>query len=498
MVIDKKILNQFKSGVLISFGSKIFSFFITFILLIKLGTSIHLDIFITVSSFVMVVDVILNKIYMNIVPNFYFSLKINEERITFINSLFVSSIIITFITFVVFVLFSEFIIAFIAPGFSKEELFEGAKILRVFSITLNFNIISSLFLAYLRTIENTNPIYIREIIINFIVLLLISVFDFNIDHLVLFYIVAYLFSFIYLLKVFPVKQFILYKSTYTKTISYFRQFIVLSIPIFLTTTANEIKNIIDKVFASFLDNGSITALNFSYRIIGLPVNILGGVLVTIIYTRLVKNSKKEEFYANIIELTSLVLLVTIPISLFVYIKSELVALIFTSFSNGIKFDLLNLTLRGYSFCIIGNALLLLMTTVYYAKGEAMKNLKIAISVTIMNVLFNYLLITNYAASGLAFSTSIASLVSYFYSLLLFNSINRKTYIKSIFKRIYSIIILLIPSILFLNINIDLHYIESEILKNFFMVLIYSVGFIGINYFAFIKTNKYKEIMKFEF
>ena len=240
------------------------------------------------------------------------------------------------------------IVKLLAPGFTLSELNKSSSIIKILSSCLVINILSSLFVSFFRTIEKVNPIYIKDIIVNGIILFCICLIDRSINKLPLYYVISHFISLIYLTIIFI--RLINNSNLHIKLgfnidqiNKYSKTFFTLAIPIFLTSGVNELKNIIDKVFASYLQGGAITALDFSYRVVGIPVNIFGGVLVTVIFSKLVKEAKSESYNKTILKLTTIICLVAIPLSLFVFLKAELFALLLSIFGSNIDTDLLSKT-----------------------------------------------------------------------------------------------------------------------------------------------------------
>ena len=452
---NKRILKQFSSGVLFSIIAKILSFLTTFFLITNFGTSRELDIFITVNGFILATSAVFQRCFLNTVPYIYLNSKDNSQKSEFVNNIFLICIVISIIIFLVLFFCGNNIVKLLAPGFTLSELNKSSNIIKILSICLVINILSSLFVSFFRSIEKTNPIYVKDIIINGIILFFISLIDRSINKLPLYYVISHFISLIYLCI-------ICIRLTKSSNISielsfnieqihkYSKIFFHLAIPIFLTSGVNELKNIIDKVFASYLQGGAITALDFSYRVIGIPVNIFGGVLVTIIFAKLIKEAKSESYNETIIKLSTIVCLVSIPLSLFVLVKAELFALLLSEFGSNIDTDLLSNTMAAYSFCIFGNAMLLIMNTVFYSQGKTKNSLFVSIIIVLLNVIFNALLIQKWGAAGLALSTTIASIITYVISIFVFNKDIR--YVFNIFKKIVEVFIICIPSMLCLGID----------------------------------------------
>lgn len=411
---SKRFIKNFSSGVILSILTKVLSFFTTFLLLLFWGTSRELDIFVIVSGFIVLINIIIQRTFTNAFPTVFLKIEDKNERDIFTQSMMTFTLVTSLLTFVVVFLTSKYIVTLLAPGFADTDLDKSATLLKILSISLVINIITSLLISFFRAHENITPIYLKDVLINAIILVGILLFGSEIKNVVGYYVIAYFVSLLYVFLLFKrdyrLKIRIQLNSLFNKNI---KLFYALALPIFLTSGTNELKNIADKIFASYLDAGAIAALNFSYRIIGLPVNILGGVLVTVIYARLVKQSKTGEFKKNIWKLTNLTFLVVIPLSFFVYSQSSLITSFFTAIGQGLNENLLDSSLAAFSFCIFANTMLLIMNTIFYSDEKMNTTLVLSIIVTILNVLFNFLFIERWRVAGIAFSTTLSSIITFF-------------------------------------------------------------------------------------
>lgn len=490
-----QLIRHFSTGVVLSIIAKTLSMLITFVMLFHFGTNRELDIFITISGFTHIINFVVSKVYVNIVPPIYLNLENHIEKKQFIGSLAIMSIVVAAITFITFSFGGSIIVKLLAPGFTDLELSKSVQIIKILSISTVINIISSFFTSYLRTVETISPIYIREILINLIVLLSVYFFSKNITMISIYYVIAYFIAFLYLGKSFIQLCTVSFKVDSKYFRKFARKFTSMGIPILLTTCLNEIKNIIDKVFASYLQGGAISALDFSYRIIGIPVNIFGGVLVNVIFTSLITASKSKKFNEIIIKLSTIIIAIVIPLSFFVLFKSTLIASIFDEFNQNIDSYLLGAVMKAYSFCIFGNAMLLIMNTVFYAQGKTRNTLYNALVVTILNISFNSLFINRWGASGIAFATTLASLIAYILCIIIIDHELNSNILKEIISKFIILTIISIPSIIFLFINFNFISFHSGLINKLVELLVFGAGFIIIDLIVFIAINKRYTIVK---
>jgi putative peptidoglycan lipid II flippase len=92
----------------------------------------------------------------------------------------------------------------------------------------------------------------------------------------------------------------------------------LAIPVFIGSTVNQINSFVDKMLASGLDEGSVSALNYGYLLINMITALTITVIVTIIYPRLTQALAAEDygrFNDSISTGMNIILIIGLPCSL---------------------------------------------------------------------------------------------------------------------------------------------------------------------------------------
>lgn len=186
---------------------------------------------------------------------------------------------------------------------------------------------------------------------------------------------------------------------------------VLILPVFISSLMDEINSFVDKLFASNLQTGSISALNYSNLIKQLFLLIFGNTIVTIIFPDLSKFAAKKEwskFCECITSSLSYMILVFTPLTIFVIFFSQQIVTIL--YGRG-AFDTLAIEMTSVSLIMYGSSLLalsihFLLTKVFQAIQDTKFNMINGIFCTIINVFLNAILVKKYEYAGLALSTSI--------------------------------------------------------------------------------------------
>lgn len=218
-----------------------------------------------------------------------------------------------------------------------------------------------------------------------------------------------------------------YKPIFDLKDKYIKRMLYLSIPVLISVGINDLNAIVDKTLASTLIDGSISALNYSYKLIQLILGVFITAITTVIFPMLSKEAnqgnmtgvKKTMAYG-----VNIVLLISIPAAIGMTVLAK--PIIEIAFQRG-QFTasdtiMTSQALIAYSVGLVSMALRLLGNNVYYAIQDTktpMKNGAISVGA---NIVFNLILIRSLAHVGLALGTTIATTIG---MVILFYGLNKK-------------------------------------------------------------------------
>jgi len=184
-------------------------------------------------------------------------------------------------------------------------------------------------------------------------------------------------------------------------------------PAVLGVSVAQISLLINTVFASFLETGSISWLYYADRLMEFPAGLLGAALGTILLPSLAKshaNRKSEEFSALLDWGLRLTLLLTLPASLALAMLA--VPLLATLFQYGAfaASDVLRTreALVAYSIGLTGLILVKVLAPGFYARQDIRTPVKIALVTLALTQLMNFAFIGWLKHAGLALSIGLAS------------------------------------------------------------------------------------------
>jgi len=184
-------------------------------------------------------------------------------------------------------------------------------------------------------------------------------------------------------------------------------------PAVLGVSVAQISLLINTVFASFLETGSVSWLYYADRLMEFPAGLLGAALGTILLPSLAKshaNRTSEEFSALLDWGLRLTLLLTLPASLALALLA--IPLLATLFQYGAfaAVDVLRTreALVAYSIGLTGLILVKVLAPGFYARQDIRTPVKIALVTLALTQMMNFAFVGWLKHAGLALSIGLAS------------------------------------------------------------------------------------------
>lgn len=261
-----------------------------------------------------------------------------------------------------------------------------------------------------------------------------------------------------------------------------KKIVHLIFPVFIGTAVAELNTIIDRNFASSLVSGTVSAMNYANKINGILYSFLSTSIVTVLYPQLVKlvvENKEGEVKQYINKCVLILAYIILPLSVIIFILAKpIVGILFQrgsfSYENTIMTaECVQMYAIGYLTVNINPVL----NRVFYAHSDTKTPTKNSIMAVALNILMNILLIKRYKHVGVAFSTSIASILTTVLLLIQLSKKLKGLQLRAMGKDILKIVISSIPMTLFL-IAIERHMMNTmngEIWEYAFVAFIVIVG-----------------------
>ncbi|MDD5426919.1 MAG: murein biosynthesis integral membrane protein MurJ [candidate division Zixibacteria bacterium] len=197
----------------------------------------------------------------------------------------------------------------------------------------------------------------------------------------------------------------------------FKKVIRLFVPMIIGLSAGRVNILVSTLLASFLVEGAITYLNYSFRLMHFPLGVFAVALGTVALPKASEIAAKgdmEGLRDTFYQALNLNMLFILP-SAFILADwgYEIVGLIY-QWGRFTELDAQNtgLTLLHYSYGLVGFAAVRVTVPVYYALGDSKLPMKISIFSIVLNIILYFPLIKILSFAGLAAATSIAALINF--------------------------------------------------------------------------------------
>ncbi len=187
-------------------------------------------------------------------------------------------------------------------------------------------------------------------------------------------------------------------------------------PMMIGLSAGRINILVNTLLVSFLAEGSISYLNYSFRLMHFPLGVFAVALGTVALPRaseIASRGNMEELAKIFHEALSLNFLLIVPSAFCLGLMGrEIVELIYHygAFSE-LHTTNTALALLHYSYGLIGFAAVRVIVPIYYALGDSRIPMKCSIIAVAVNLALYYPLMKLMDFAGLAAATSVAGLVN---------------------------------------------------------------------------------------
>lgn len=192
-------------------------------------------------------------------------------------------------------------------------------------------------------------------------------------------------------------------------------------PILLAISVNQAYLAINRIFASGLAGGSITALDFSYRLMTVPLGIFAFSIATTFYPEFSRRISRGDYKGlsdSLIQSLNMIILVSIPAAVgLIVLRYPLVRFIFErgAFDRAATVMTAD-ALLYFSLGLLGIGAYLIIIRAFFAKDNYKIPLIAGIICVIVNTILSFILINYLDHKGLALANSLAVTVSVIYML----------------------------------------------------------------------------------
>jgi putative peptidoglycan lipid II flippase len=188
----------------------------------------------------------------------------------------------------------------------------------------------------------------------------------------------------------------------------------LGMPILVSSLFGQLYTIVDRRLASGLDTGSLAALNFSNKLVQLPIGLFVTALATAIYPALSEHAAKADFKRfgeTVLSSMRVLIILLIPSSVaFFVLRYPLVRLAFERGSfDTTATSMTSFALGFYAIGLLGAAAAQVLARAFYSLQDTLTPVKTGIATALVNTLLALVLVRPLAHGGLALANSIGFL-----------------------------------------------------------------------------------------
>ncbi|MFE7060651.1 murein biosynthesis integral membrane protein MurJ [Sutcliffiella sp. NPDC057660] len=407
----------------------------------------------------------------------------------------VTSILLLFSILVVILgmIFAPQIAKLMAPGFNKEQLELATELTRIMIPAFSFMIMSAIATGVLHTNKQFLAPAMVSIPNSVIVIFAMILFGqtYGVVGLTVASLLGIISQFIIQLPQFS-QHGIRLNFAFNEQGDEIKRTFYAFMPIIIASLAVQLNAVVDRMVASGLDEGSISALNYANKLMYLPLSIIIAALIDIFYPTLVDNAKKGDAFLNTVRSgMKTIFYFSVPILIVMLIsREELVAI---AFQRGeFQEDSLNKTVNAFVFYTIGMVFIALRE--YFIRCFfALKKTKVTMYTSIIAVLINIILsiiLSKYLALG---GIALASSISFFLqAVILYVWLNKdlKKENKLAVKELLKVVVLTSLTFIVPSILVDIASITQDLIQIILVTIVTYLTFIGLGILLRINEFQY--------
>ncbi len=171
---------------------------------------------------------------------------------------------------------------------------------------------------------------------------------------------------------------------------------------------------IDRYFASSLEEGSITILNFAYKVMSLPLYTAIIAVITVTYPKMIQAREDKERFGRMVKLVSLVIggFAALVSVIMIVLDEFIISLLFEYGAfNASDVTATAELLQIFSMGLMGHAFVVYLVRLWFSLELFKVPVIGGVCAAIVNIVLDYMLVDSYGAKGLAAATTIAAYVN---------------------------------------------------------------------------------------
>lgn len=313
------------------------------------------------------------------------------------------------------VYFSSWVIAFIAPGFSAEQIATSVDFLRILVSFILFIssaaiITGALQAAHHFSVPALSPALLNVLYVLGMILCLwcnwsVATFCWMMIGASIINLALHIYVYFKLQFTFMAPDELSWQE--------FKRMMFQFFPCIVSASIGEVNFFIDTRFASFLGAGTLSLVRYGYRFVAIPLGVLVQSLAIVLLPHFAKlhQQSKEEFEVTVFESLKFVVWMIVPVVVVMYMSShQIFQSLFFASKSGLEnieqaASIMNAFLLGLAFFAFERILL----NVFFALKKSHITVIISLASSALNYGMNGYLMGIYGGMGLAFATSVAAM-----------------------------------------------------------------------------------------
>ncbi len=193
--------------------------------------------------------------------------------------------------------------------------------------------------------------------------------------------------------------------------------------VLLVRGITQINGLVDKMMASTLPTGAISALNYGHRLMHVFSGLLSSAVTTAMYPQiveLVSTGRRKELDKLLTRIFMIFAVLMVPLTIGAFFfRTEIVSVVFQR--GAFNDESVRLTSGVFCFYMLGLFVIACSTVfsnLFYANGDTKKPMIVSIVNLVLNVGLNLILVRLMGVDGLALATSLSTIASFFLKIYL--------------------------------------------------------------------------------
>lgn len=332
----------------------------------------------------------------------------------FANTIINISLIATSVISLICIALSPHIIKILAPGFDREGIYVSSSLFRIMAFSFTLTSLSYMLAGILQShSRHTMPALISiPSNVSMIIISLMFGERYGVYALAWGAIIGAAMQVV--VQIPFVKDIYVYRP-YMDINTHITNFFSLLLPVILGKAVDEVNYIVDKILASTLHGGSISAINYVTKLVNFGAGMVISGLILVLYPIFSQLSIEGDYgrLSNSIEQAiEYVIYAVVPITVIAFMHSnEIVGIVFQRGAFG---DLeRNLTSYAFKFYILGMGAICIreiLNRAFFAIQDTKLPMKLGVGAMVLNVFLNLSLVRKFHIAGLGIATSISNIL----------------------------------------------------------------------------------------